>query len=203
MKTIDRPNALVANAAIDQATFQFATGIVSTAHTDQFTVVGSVPLTAKRAASCNCVPEVGDTVLYGRSDTETWIIAVLVSHGSRTLDLSATQVNINAQEIQMHSAAWKTTSVEWKAQHGEIALSASTIQATVGAVHWVSNKLTALIDLCFSRQRRLMREVSEIETVQCGNYSLQADNTLSINAQTGLVTAKGMMKIDATQIHIG
>lgn len=203
MKTLYRNANAVESSPIEQATFQFATGIVSAAEHDHFMVVSSVPLRAQRAASCNCIPHVGDTVLFARSDSDAWIIAVLVSQGTRPMDLTGTQVRISAEEIQMQSTLLNTTSADWKANHGEITLSASGFRACVGAMDWVGNKLTSLIDLCLSRQRRLMREVSEIETVKCGTYSLQADNAMALTAQTSLVTAKGLMKFNAEQIHIG
>jgi len=55
----------------------------------------------------------------------------------------------------------------------------------------------------FSKSRRSIKEVSEIESVQCANFDLQVDKVMSLSTQTGVITGHGVMKIDAAQIHLG
>jgi len=188
--------------ATDQG-YRIVTAIVSAVEGDKFWTVEAIPQLALRAASCVTVPQVGDTVLLARSESDFWIIAVLASTGSRECNLQASQVTVSADTISMASQTLHTSSQAWRAEHLELVLSATSMHARVGALDWLGEKVTSWIDWVFSRQRRVMREVAEIESVQCGTFHLQADNTLCMNAQTSLLTAHGMMKIDAAQIHLG
>lgn len=190
-------------AVLTDQGYRIVTAIVSAAEGDKFWTVEAVPKLALRAASCVTVPQVGDTVLLARSESDLWIIAVLACTGSRECSLQASQVTVSADMVSMASRTLHTSSQAWRAEHLELVLSATSMHARVGALDWLGEKVTSWIDWAFSRQRRVIREVAEIESVQCGTFHLQADNTLCMNAQTSLLTAHGMMKVDAAQIHIG
>ena len=103
----------------------------------------------------------------------------------------------------MHFNQIKTSSQKLEATHGLIQLLSGRVNATVSAMEWVGQRITSLVDVVFNRNRQILREVSEIESIRSEHYDLQVNQVMSISTDTGLITGQGLVKLDAAQIQIG
>jgi hypothetical protein len=187
----------------EDSPFRMATGVVLEASGQCYTVIDSAPRICQLAASCLTQPEAGDKVLLADCYGELWILAVLVAAAPRSLHLGGREIKCTAERIDLRAQMLNTESREWQASHGSVQFYGAAVRACCSSVEWVGRKMSVLADICFSRFRRNLREVSEIETLRCGTCDIQADDVLALSGQTSLLTAQGMAKVDAAQIHIG
>jgi hypothetical protein len=183
--------------------YRLGTGVVSEVSAELYTVVDVHPRSARRAASCLVLPQVGDTVLLARSNDAYWIVAVLVASGERDLKLQAPRLSADAIQMNLTAQEMRTTSPEWQAIHGNVHLMAQRLSGQVGMLDWLSDRVTACLDMFVGRFRTSLREVRDIESTKCGNYDLHVDQTMVMSSKNGVIAAQGLMKVDASQIHIG
>jgi hypothetical protein len=200
---LDKTSATSPLSAPAKPAFKITTAVVTEILEDSFVVFDSQTHVAHRAASCMTIPQLGDTTMIATNDEQTWIMAVLVTAGVRDIVLQSPQLRLSSQNALMNFEQLHTASHQWSATHGVINLTSSKVQATVSVVEWIGSYLTMMADLLFSKSRRSIKEVSEIESVQCANFDLQVDKVMSLSTQTGVITGHGVMKIDAAQIHLG
>ncbi len=183
--------------------FKITTAVVTEVQEDSYVVFDSQSHVAHRAASCMTIPQLGDTAMIATNEEQTWIMAVLVTAGVRDIVLQAPQMQVSAPNALMNFEHLQTASHQWSATHGLINLTSTKVHATVSTIEWIGSFMSMMADLLFSKSRRSIKEVSEIESVQCANYDLQVDNVMSLSTKTGVITGHGVMKIDAAQIHLG
>jgi hypothetical protein len=190
---------------VDQAhtIFRLSAGVVSDICEGHFVVVEAKPCNALRAASCLAEPQVGDTVLFARGDDAYWIVAVLVAAGYRDLHLQAPTLCAKADHLSLSASTLHTSSQRWQAVHTDIHLAANHLTGQISVVDWLSERVSTFVNFLFNRSRNSVREVSEIDTTRCGNFDLKVNETLAMSAKTGVISGQALMKIDATQIHIG
>lgn len=194
---------IVLSAEQAHTTFRLSAGVVSDICEGHFVIVEAKPCKALRAASCLVQPQVGDTVLFARGDDAQWIVAVLVAAGQRNLQLQAPVLSAQAEQISLSSTTLLTSSQRWQAVHTDLHLAANHLTGQVSVLDWLSDRVSSFVNFLFSRSRNSVREVSEIDAARCGNLDLKVDETLAMSAKTGVMSAQALMKIDASQIHIG
>ncbi|MFK3889899.1 DUF3540 domain-containing protein [Sphingomonas sp. NPDC079357] len=156
----------------------------------------------RAAASCLVEPGAGDLALLVDAD-DLWVVAVLVASGSRPLQLAAPHVALEAESARIEVAALETRGRRWSAVHDELQATAGTLTVCVGAVHGVVTRLSTWVRDAFAWRGRSIRDVEEVETVRCGQFDVAARDLLALSAHTGIVTARGLMKIDGEQITVG
>ena len=187
----------------DHAHFRITTAVVSSVEVNHFEVSNIQTLRADVAVSCLAVPQVGDMVLVAEALDQCWILSVLVHSGLRDLKMSAPHLVMDGINASMHFNQIKTSSQKLEATHGLIQLLSGRVNATVSAMEWVGQRITSLVDVVFNRNRQILREVSEIESIRSEHYDLQVNQVMSISTDTGLITGQGLVKLDAAQIQIG
>lgn len=188
----------------EQAVYRIGTGVICEVRDSCcYVLVDAHAHEAERAASCLVEPQVGDVVLFARSEESYWIVAVLVAAGQRSLQLHGTSLNAEAKHLRLTAHTLTTTSHHWDATHVETQISAQRIKANVAVVEWLSERITSFVGLLVGRFRTSLREVSDIDSTKCGNYDLSVDHTMAIASDTGIITGNKVVKLDGAQIQVG
>lgn len=177
----------------------------------------------RRAASCLLKPEVGDTVLLSGPDRErVWLIAVteqadasascIEASGDITLVSREGAVRIEgARDVRLKSgAALRMESEQWalRADRGDcrvadMQFTAETADVTVGRMRAVGKVFETVADRLVQMARNALRLVDEIDQSRVGHLDCKAAQTVRIHGSHTLVTGQELVKVDASQIHMG
>ena len=84
-----------------------------------------------------------------------------------------------------------------------VGLSGGAAQASFETIKTVANVLEQVADRVTHRVKRSYRFVEELDTTRAKEIDTRAERTFSVQSQNTLMTAKALMKVDATQIHLG
>jgi len=176
-----------------------------------------------RAASCLLKPEEGDTVLLSGPDRHrVYLIAVIEQAdasasridvpGDLTLGGGAGAVSIESSTnvrvqsgatLEMASAQWTMQADEGHCRVNEMHFIAQSADATVGRLRMVGKVLETVADRIVQMARNTLRLVDEIDQVRVGHLDCKATDTVRIHGQHTIVTGKELVKVDASQIHMG
>ena len=159
--------------------------------------------TCRLAASCLALPAAGDTVLVARLDGASWIVAVLAASGTRPIHAAGPTIRLEADRCELRSARLRTESEHWEAVHADVDLSAGRLRAVVAAAEGLFGTLTSWARDCFAWRERSLRQVSGVDSMRCGTLDVQASELLALGGGTGVLQARGLLKIDAAQVHVG
>jgi len=213
-----------AKLIIDDA--QLATGKVRLGDGRSWTVSlerqcgGAHEVTARRAASCLLEPASGDEVLVALA-AQPFIIAVLVRDeghpaavrfdGDVRID-SAGRLELGAARgIGLRTPAALSMMV------GKLRLEARVAELVTERLSTFGRQLRACFDdaglvakACdlaadrlASHLKRSYRSVEEYEQLRARHIDHRAEQTLQLKAETTVVTARQVAKIDGAQVHIG
>lgn len=155
------------------------------------------------SASCFAIPRVGDKVLGFYDGNQYWIIAILASFGTCNLTIQGSDVEVDAKNFSLSAKEINTSSAEWNASHHSISIFSLDFIANIASMEWIGKKISAWIDLVLCNSRRTIRNVSEIETIQCGTYDLQVKESAVLSSGNTVITAQNLIKIDGEQVHVG
>lgn len=178
-------------------------GVVAAVHADCYDILGGIRCKGIRASSCLAIPQVGDSVLIFSDLHNHWILAILSSTNKTKFSIEGSEFSINAGKIAMIAKEIHSESDSWSASHNSLRIYASQIVANVISTEWLGKSISAWMDLISCNSRRTMRNVSEIEAVQCGNYDLQVKEAMALSSENAVITSEQLMKIDGDQIHVG
>ena len=155
---------------------------------------------ATRALSCLVAPEPGDLVLVAMpgSSAVAYVLAVLEREEGAavrmcvrsdaelrvegTLLLSAVKITMTANDLTVSSARALFELVRARVR---------------------LRTLDAVADRVLQRVKRAYRFIEESDHVRAGAIDYQARGTLALHAESTLVTAEGLTKLDASQIQLG
>ncbi|HEY6456049.1 MAG: DUF3540 domain-containing protein [Acetobacteraceae bacterium] len=177
---------------------------------------------ARVAFGCVVQPEPGDRVLIGMADGTIWVTSVLerssdapmrlwaegdVSIISMRGDVSlmaARCVNLDAgertrlaaAEIDLHAGVARFV-LDELVQVGRRA------SLMVGKIRYVGEMIETFAEHMLSRSRRSSMFVEESHQLRAGDIDHRAESTLQMRAQTMLMTADAVVRVDADQIHMG
>lgn len=154
------------------------------------------------AASCPVEPQAGDRVLVA-IEADIWVLAVLARSGTRAIHLAAPHVAIEAASARIAVTALETHGQRWDATHEDIQLTAGSLLASLGSVRAVAARLASWVRDAFAWRERSVRDVAEIETLRCGHFDVAARDLMTLSTETGVLTARGLVKIDGAQIVVG
>jgi hypothetical protein len=177
----------------------------------------------RRAASCLLKPEPGDTVMLSGPDRlRVYLIAVIeqadasVSRidaaGDMVLGAGAGSVTIeSARDLRLHCRGQLDMKAsEWALQAGQahcrvdgMRYTGQDVDATVGRVRLFGKVLETMVDRAVQMARNAFRLVDETEQVRVGQLDIEATQTVRVHAQHTLVTGTDLVKVDASQIHMG
>lgn len=179
-------------------------------------------LEVRRAASCLLVPQSGDSVLVsGASRSEGWIIAVLESSGSQgqRLQLSGdTSIEVDG-ELRISSSSHlefrtpKTASLgcaqlEMQASKarivfGELSAIGRAWKGTIGQLTLVGEALDSIVQRFSQHARHSLRTVEHCDEVRSGEMNYVAQGNVRLHGQNTIATARELVKLDGSQIHVG
>ena len=184
---------------------------------------GQGSLRCRRVASCLLLPALGDTVLITSTrQGDSFVIAVVVQADPRQATLAVdgdlTLVS-RSGGIRAHSAGpmalESDTSIamqspEWRAQAGrahceigEMDYQGARIRFSVLVSRFVGRTCEVVLDRLNLLTRSSFRLTEEMEQVRAGQIDIQAEQTLRLHSKNTLLTSKGLVKVDAEQIHMG
>jgi hypothetical protein len=183
---------------------------------------GTTQRLARRAISCLVRPEPGDQVLITRTSGELWVLAILSRNGGAPIRLAAEgDLEITAERGRL--ALTGGTGIDLATPNiaritaGTIALHARTARAVIDDVVHVGKQLAtyvervklvgqaieSVIDRVMMRAKRSYRFIEEGDHLRCADLDHRASETLHLNAGNAFVTARGVVKLDGEQIHMG
>jgi hypothetical protein len=163
-------------------------------------------VTARRAASCLVQPEPGDLVLLGGSAARGYVLAVLERPGDRPLRLAvAGDMEIAAEGGRLTLGA-ETLVVE--AETGQVAvrdlaLSGGKVAARFRRITLVADAIESLVTRLLTRARRSYRFVEETEQLRARDIDHRAGGHLHLRGETAALHAGLLVKVNASQIHMG
>jgi len=179
--------------------------------------------TCRRAASCLLQPQPGDTVMISGPDRlRVWLIAVVEqadatasridapgnvvlasATGSVSIE-SASDVRLRAVgAVDMQAAQWKLEADLAQCRVDEMHYTGRQADATVGHTRIFGKVFETVADRVMQMARSAFRIVDETEQVRVGQMDVEAEHSVRIHGQHTLVTGTDLVKVDASQIHMG
>lgn len=176
---------------------------------------------ARRAASCLLEPAVGDLVHVVCSPRgERWVLSVLerdettpavlacdgdLSLRSRrgSLTFGAERLGLAAKEVDIASGTLRASATSTELVTKEGALVAGKLRVDVEAIALFASAVETLAERIVQRARRVLRRVEETDELRAGRIDHAARATYRLHAEHALVTAEGLVKLDAAQVHLG
>lgn len=175
-----------------------------------------------RALGCLIEPEVGDVVLLGGDGrTRPWLLAVLERPGDAPIRLAARrdiEIAVTTGELRLAGAtgltlatpaALRLTSAELdvttragRCAFKELTVAGCSLLARISQTRLVAEVLEAVAERLLTRARRSYRFVEESDHLRSGTIDHRASGTAQLHADTTLLTAQTLVKIDAGQIHL-
>ncbi|KWO84582.1 hypothetical protein WM31_22940 [Burkholderia ubonensis] len=134
---------------------------------------------ARTAVSCLVAPQPDDLVQLYQAAGDCWVLAVLERRGdaaSVTIDFGTASVLLQAHDVRLQA-------------HDRLDLEAN---------HFVSR---AEVVMQAAAERHA--HVSGTDATHAGNTFMHTERHLGVHAQTTVVTAEALLKMDAGQIHMG
>ncbi len=184
---------------------------------------GGATRACRRAASCLLKPQPGDTVLVSGPDPfRVFLIAVL-----EQADAAVTRIEVdapmvlggNAQSVTIESEAgvslrsgagidmaaprWTVRADSADCQADEARFVARKLDATLGTVKLVGRVFETVAERVVQMTRHALRIVEEVDQSRVGHLDCKARDTVRIHAKHTMVTGQDLVKVDASQIHMG
>ncbi|MEJ7735014.1 MAG: DUF3540 domain-containing protein [Polyangiaceae bacterium] len=177
---------------------------------------------ARRAPSCLLQPEEGDRVLLAVTERdETFVVAVLERAGqdasltfdgdvqlhtksgrltmvardgidlvsSRTVRVAAEAVSVTSQRASMVTEA--------------LSIVGGALEANIERVKVVAKTTETVVDACIQRAKRAYRFVEQLDRLRSAQVDYVATGRMNLRAETTMLTAEKLVKVDGTQIHVG
>jgi hypothetical protein len=176
---------------------------------------------ASRAKSCLVAPEPGDRVLLAVTEKEAWILAVLEGTEEATsttvkvdgeLTIAADKVKLLAREEASIASSGRfeavASRIDVRALTGNVAIhrlvaSAANALFDVAELKTVATTVENVAERIVQKTKRLYRFVEELERVKAERMDVDAGKSLRMHAETSLVTAEKLVKVDGEHIHMG
>jgi hypothetical protein len=177
---------------------------------------------ARRAASCLIAPRAGDVVLYAEVDGATYVLAVLERddpateldvEGDLTLCSRGGSIRVDAMEGDLELSAAHTARLRGKVMAlvaeestwvgRELRMLGEQLTLDATRIRQVSTFAERVADSVKETFGRSYRDVAEGEHVRAGSVTFSLRHMLRCHAETAVVTAKKLIKLDGDQIHLG
>jgi hypothetical protein len=165
-------------------------------------------------------PGSGDRVLVAWSSEETWVLAVLERAASGpvrlttradtelavegTLSLRATRtIAVHAPSVSVGTGTWFLRAADAVLSTERLSLSSVRALLEVRGVQAVLGAVETVAEHVMQRLGRSSRFVEGVDHVRAGCVDVSAESIMSLHAHDTLMTADGLFKADADQIHLG
>lgn len=180
-------------------------------------------LRCTRAASCLLRPAIGDTVLVSGPDANRLYLtavaeqadasasridvagdltlasdrgsvsiespAQLALRGEQGLNLATTRLGIDAQDAECHVS--------------QLRYQGDDAQATVLSIRVIGRIYEAVVDRLVHLSKTAFRMTEDVEHLRAGRIDYEASETARVHGKNTVVTAKEIVKVDGSQIHMG
>ncbi len=184
---------------------------------------GGVPHRARRAAGCLVEPAPGDRVLVATiEDGSAFVLSVLERAGQGPTVLSAPgdlslraatgKVDVVARDgvdiVSPGEVSVVSAGVAIQAEEGRLSIGALTVigqrlVAEIPAVQAALQTVDTVIERLSQKIQRSYRRVEELDRLQAKQVRYQVEKTMHLSAETTLVTATDVVKLDGEHVHIG
>lgn len=180
-------------------------------------------LRCTRAASCLLRPAIGDTVLVtGPDGNRLYLTAV-----AEQADASASRIDVAGDltlasdrgavriESKMHVALRAEQGLELAAPRlridaedadcyvGRLRYQGEEAEATVLSIRVIGRIYEAVMDRLVHLSKTAFRMTEDVEQLRAGRIDYEAAHTARVHGKNTVVTAKEIVKIDGSQIHMG
>ncbi|HEY4253306.1 MAG TPA: DUF3540 domain-containing protein [Roseomonas sp.] len=161
---------------------------------------------ARRALSCLVQPEPGDLVLLGGPATRPYVLAVLERPGTAPLRLAVGgDMEIAAEGGRLTLGA---ETLVMQAKVGQVAvqdlaLSGQKASARFGRIALVAEAIESLATRLLTRARRSYRFIEETEQLRAQDIDHRASGHLHLRGESAALHAGVLVKVNASQIHMG
>lgn len=161
---------------------------------------------AMRAFSCLVEPEPGDLVLVSRAEGALWILAVLARRGGAAMRLAMPDGATIAAEGGRLNLAAKTLVMQ--AEDAQLAarsleVTAGRTDAHLGRVSLLAEAIETIAQRIMGRFRRSYRFIEENEQVRARDIDQRASGHMHIRGDTTTLQGGALVKLQASQIHLG
>lgn len=177
---------------------------------------------AARAVSCLVEPEPGDLALLAvGEDGTSHVLAVLEREAGKPAVLTADgdvsirskgRLQLSGQDgvdlVTRGEANVVAAGVSVHAERGSLIIDAMSVvggllNADVDKVKVVAKALDHVLDRFTQRVKASYRTIEELDRVRAKNVDHVASGTMKVHARETVMTADGLVKLDAEQIHVG
>ncbi|MBW2528117.1 MAG: DUF3540 domain-containing protein [Deltaproteobacteria bacterium] len=215
---------MTAVAKLMESQPELATGRIRLAESRAFTVslegARGGEITAAQAASCLLAPCPGDRVLVALLP-EPYVLAVLDREGSREAQVrfdgsaridAAGELDLGAARgIRLRTPrvlALMAGKLRTEARVSELVTERLTAFGKAAQAHFDEMGIAArtcdwVADRVASRIKRAYRTVEEYEQLRARHIDYRAEQTAQLKGETTVVTARQVVKVDGSQVHIG
>jgi hypothetical protein len=176
---------------------------------------------ARRAASCLLAPRAADTVLCAEVEGTLYVLAVLERDGAATeievegdlaLRSRGGSVRVDAPEdvelsagraarLRGRAMALVAEEASWVGR--ELRMLGEQLTLDASRIRQVSTFAERVADSVKETFGRSYRDVEEAEHVRAGSLTYSLRHLLRYHADTAVMTAKQLIKLDGDQIHLG
>lgn len=177
---------------------------------------------AKQAAGCLLAPEAGDRVLVAWLGDERFVLSVLEREGNEPsrvevpgdLELRvpcgrfsvASQEGIDlttAGETSLTSRVLSLHALEGNVLVDKLRALGSVLTGEVTRMRVVAESVDSIVDRVHQKWKRAYRFIEDREQVKARHLDYRAEQTARIHAESSVMTADDLVKLDGKQIHIG
>jgi len=156
-----------------------------------------ISLKAKKAISCIVEPSIGDKVVACRYDEDIYIVLVLESEGLGIVNITAEDINLNAQN-SINSFAQKANIVI-----SEVSFLSKLLSLKSEAINLASSVYSGIID-SFTMKNKDVHQMVDGHVETNMNSSRRVVKGSDIHqVEESITISKGQIKVDAPQINMG
>lgn len=200
------------------------TGTIADVEDDVFVVdASSGRYRARCAVSCLVEPERGDEVLFaGRTSGDLYVLSVLARPGSDTVRLrvpgdlvmkldrgklvvaSAEGIDLlTGRDISMMSKGLEIRTNQANLVFDHLAYLGKKALAELEQVRTVVGLFDSVLERFSQRVKRSYRVVEQYDQLRAEQIDYAATSNLRLRGKNAMITAKALVKVDGSQIHLG
>lgn len=180
-------------------------------------------LRCTRAASCLLRPAIGDTVLVTGPDANRLYLTAVAEQadasasridvaGDLTLASdrgavrieSKTQVALRAEQgVEMAAPRLRIDAEDAECHVGRLRYQGEEAEATVLSMRVIGRVYEAVVDRLVHLSKTAFRMTEDVEQLRAGRIDYEAAQIARVHGKNTVVTAKEIVKVDGSQIHMG
>lgn len=176
---------------------------------------------ARRAVSCLVEPIVGDEVIVAvRSSGRGYVLAVLEREPGQKMRIKSdgdVELSVDGRfsvqaddgvelssrrEVSVLTREVKVNALDASVVFQRLTYLGKYLQSEVEKVKSIAGSVDMVLDRFSQRARSSLRTVG-YDRVQAEQIDYKSEGSLNLRSETAVMTAKGLVKVDGAQIHVG